>query len=250
MRARFKVGISFGLVMAGIAAISWNLMPAPVGAVDAGDKGDAGDGQVISTYDGPMVRKRAAIAIVPAKNADLKHIRDELDMAAKNTATGPLTEGTFAVFSDDMLNYMVPQLTYILPEYVSISRAEAMMRDHQPPDVAFYLTQTVLVHDLTFAVIPASGVKPKAAGDELDDEGILTDSLGHYDTKVQQAGLTVHYFGAVVSDRTVDTVRAEIGRAARVPAERVVVEGTLPGPGVDLTNGVPNLNTGGGHAHS
>lgn len=249
MRGRIKLGLSFGLVMAGIAAISWNLTPAPVAAIDAGDKGDSGDAQVISTYDGPMVRKRAAIGILPEKNADLDHIRAELRALAKREKVGPLTESTFAVFDEQMLNYMVPQLTYIVPENVSVTRAEAMMRDFQPADVAFYVTDTVLVHDLTFAVIPAAGVRPAAVSKELDEEGILTDSLNHYDTKVQQAGLTVHYFGAVVSDSTIGTVRKEMGRAANVPAERILVEGTLPGPGVDLSNGVPSLRNGGHSGH-
>ena len=38
--------------------------------------------------------------------------------------------------------------------------AEAFMRDHQPTDVAFYLVEPVLVHDITFAVVPAAGVEP------------------------------------------------------------------------------------------
>lgn len=248
MRGRFKVGISFGLIMAGVAAISWNLTPAPVAAVDAGDKGDSGDKQVITTYDGPMVRKRAAIGILPQKNADLDHIRRELTAAAKKAKVGTLTESTFAVFTEDMLDYVVPQLTYVVPEGMTLSRAEAFMRDNQPADVAFYLTQSVLVHDLTFAVIPAPGTPPAAVGKEIDEEGILTDSLGRYDTKVQQAGLTIHYFGAVVSDSTIDVVRTEMGRAANVPAERILVEGTLPGPGVELSNGVPDLGArSGGH---
>ena len=248
MRGRLKLGISFGLIMAGIAAISWNLTPAPVAAVDTGITGDAGDKQVITTYDGPMVRKRAAIGILPEKNADLDHIRAELKAAAKKARVGTLTEATFAVFSEDMLNYMVPQLTFVVPEGMTLTRAEAFMRDYQPADVAFYLTQNVLVHDLTFAVIPGLGTPPKAVSAELNDEGILSDSLGHYDTTVQQAGLTVHYFGAVVSDATIGVVRTEMGRAANVPAERVLVEGTLPGPGVELSNGVPDLGAhAGGH---
>ncbi|NMO52662.1 hypothetical protein HH310_15855 [Actinoplanes sp. TBRC 11911] len=249
MRGRIKLGISFGLVVAGIAAISWNLAPASVAAVDPGDKGDSGDAQVISTYDGPMVRKRAAIGILPSKNADLDHIRAEVLALAKREKVGPLTESTFAVFNEHLLTYLVPQLTFIAPEGVSVTRAEAMLRDYQPADVAFHVTDTVLVHDLTFAVIPAAGVQPAAVSKELDEEGILTDSLNFYDTKVQQAGLTVHYFGAVVSDSTVSTVRKEMGRAANVPAERVLVEGTLPGPGVDLSDGVPALGNGGHSGH-
>jgi hypothetical protein len=143
---------------------------------------------------------------------------------------------------------MVPEMAFVLPEGKTLFQAEAFMRDHQPADVAYYLTQPVLVHDLTFAVIPAAGVKPAAVRDRLDAEGILADSLNRYDIAVQKAGLTVHYFGAVVSDPTIATVREAIGRAAKVPADRVLIEGTLPGPGVELDNGVPNLHDG-PHGH-
>lgn len=249
MRTRIKVGVSFALIMAGMAAVSWNLAPARVAAVDPGDKGDSGDKQVITTYDGPMVRKRAAIAIHPDDGADRGAIRDELLAAAKKAKLGTLTEATFAVFSEEMLNYLVPEMTFVLPEGTPVAAAEAFMRDYRPDDVAFYLTQTVLVHDLTFAVIPASGIEARTVRDTLKNEGILTDSLNRYDTTVQPAGLTVRYFGAVVSDATIATVRTAMGQAAGVPVERVLVEGSLPGAGVDLSDGVPELGGGksGGH---
>jgi hypothetical protein len=116
-----------------------------------------------------------------------------------------------------------------------------VMRDHQPADVAFYLGQPVLVQDLTFGVIPAAGVSPARVRDRAGREGILSDSLGRYTAVVQRSGVTVRYFGAILSDAQVTAVRESIGRAAGVPGERVQVSANLPGPGVDLSGGVPRL---------
>jgi|tagenome__1003787_1003787.scaffolds.fasta_scaffold20976160_3 hypothetical protein len=215
----------------------------------ARSEGDSGDAPATTTYDDAMVRKRAAIAIHPVPGADRAHIRRELTGLAAAQHVGPLAEATFAVFSEEMLNYLVPEMTFVLPENVDVDHAEAFMRDQQPADVAFYLVEPVLVHDLTFAVIPDDGVTPAAARAWQDREGILADTLNHYVTTVQPAGLTVRYFGALLSDESVGTVRAAMGRAAHVPADRVQVEATLPGPGVDLSQGLPDLSSGSHHHH-
>jgi hypothetical protein len=248
MRRRWKLGVALLLVLAAISWMRFNAPPDKVLVTSAAIEGDSGDDQVTTSFDGPMVRKRAAIAIHPERGADRAHIRAELQAAAAKAKVGPLADATFGVFSEDMLNYLVPEMAFVLPEGKTLFQAEAFMRDHQPADVAYYLTQPVLVHDLTFAVIPAAGVKPTTVRDQLDAEGILSDSLNRYQTAVQKNGLTVHYFGAVVSDPTIATVREAIGRAAKVPADRVLIEGTLPGPGVELDNGVPNLDDG-PHGH-
>jgi hypothetical protein len=134
----------------------------------------------------------------------------------------------------------------VLPESVTVSRTDAFMRDFQPADVAFYVVQPVLVHDITFAVIP-EGVSPAAVRAREEREGIVTDELNHYVTTVQPAGLTIRYFGAVISDATITSVREALGRAAQVPADRVQVSANLPKPGVELDNGVPNLHSD--HSH-
>jgi hypothetical protein len=206
---------------------------APVAADDAGDR------QATTTFDGAMVRRRAAIAIRPAPGADHDRITAELQAAARAAKVGELEPATFAVFSEEMLTYLVPEMTFVAPEDAAVSATEAMMRDRQPADVAFYLVQPVLVHDLTFAVIPAAGVTPKAVKDRADREGVLTDSLGRYSTLVQRAGITVRYFGAILSDGQIRTVREALGRAAGVPAARVHVSANEPGPGVELVDGAP-----------
>jgi hypothetical protein len=238
------------LAALGYAGFRWIAAPEEVTAVvDTGERGDAGDELARTTFDGAMVRKRSAIGVLPAKGANADDVRAELQAAARKAKVGPLTEANFAVFSQEMLNYLVPPVTMVLPEGVKVETAEAFMRDHQPRDVAFYLVEPVLVHDVTFAAFPAGAVTPAQARSAQDAEGILTDSLNRYDTEVQPSGVVVHYFGAVLSDATIATVRNAMGRAASVPADRVAVSASLAGPGVDLSNGVPDLAEGphGGH---
>lgn len=213
--------------------------PAPVAQVVAGDKGDALAG---TSFDGPMVRRRAAIAIHPAPGADRARIAGELRSLATEAKLGSLTEASFAVFSEQMLEYLVPEMTLVLDEGVRVYDAEALMRDHQPASVAFYLVQPVLVHDLTFGVIPAAGITPAQVSQRQDTEGVLSDSLNRYRTGVQPNGVTVHYFGAVLGDAQITAVRESMARAAGVPADRVHVTANLPGPGVDLAHGVPDLS--------
>ncbi|HEX8347154.1 MAG TPA: hypothetical protein VF657_20810 [Actinoplanes sp.] len=216
-------------------------------AVVVGD--DAGDGRATTTFDGPMVRQRAAIAIRPVDGADRRQIARQVRAAARAEKVGPLADATFAVFSEEMLTYLVPEMTFVLPEGKSVQDGERVMRDHRFPGVAFHLVQPVLVHDLTFAVIPAAGVSPGAVRAAQDREGILADSLNRYVTEVQPAGVTVRYFGALLSDAQILAVREAMGRAAQVPADRVAVAATTSGGGVDLSHGSPDLTGGRGSGH-
>ncbi|WP_433297184.1 hypothetical protein ACQP2F_40345 [Actinoplanes sp. CA-030573] len=249
MRTRGKVVIALlaALALAGaVHADPEPLASSPPAAI-GGD--DAGDERATTTYDGAMVRKRAAIAVHPAAGADRARIRRELVAAAARSSIGPLDEATFAVFSEEMLTYLVPEMTFVLPEGVPVTKGEAFMRDRQPSGVAFYLVQPVLVHDLTFAVVPAAGVAPPSVRDREDAEGILADVLNHYVTTVQPAGVTVRYFGAILSDPAIASVRDAMGRAAGVPAERVQVSANEPGPGIDLSGGGPDLTAESPHRH-
>ncbi|MEU4157687.1 hypothetical protein [Actinoplanes sp. NPDC026670] len=232
-----------GLLVAAVG-VAWYAYPAaepptPVAHVVVGDKGD----ELASTsFDGPMVRRRAAIAIHPAPGADRAGIATELRALAAESKLGSLTEASFAVFSADMLEYLVPEMTFVLDEDVRVYDAEALMRDHQPASVAFYLVEPVLVHDLTFCVVPADGVTPEQVSQRQDAEGVLSDSLNRYVTDVQPDGVTVRYFGAVLGDAQIAAVRESMARAAGVPSDRVHVTANLPGPGVDLSHGVPDIS--------
>jgi hypothetical protein len=205
---------------------------------------DAGDGRATTSFDGAMVRRRAAIAIRPVAGADRRTIAQQVRAAARAENVGPLADATFAVFSEEMLQYLVPEMTLVLPEGKSVQDAERVMRDYVFPGVAFHLVQPVLVHDLTFAVLPARGVSPAQVRAAQDAEGILADSLNHYVTDVQPTGVTVRYFGAILSDGQILAVREAMGRAAHVPADRVAVAATSQGGGVDLSHGVPDLTEG------
>lgn len=249
MRTRFRVaaGVVAALLLGGGVLEVTGDRPEAAAAVTE-DRGDSGDEQVVTTFDGAMVRQRAAVGVLPARGADPAHVRAELQAAAKGTV-GTLAEATFAVFAPGVLELVVPEITFVLPENVTLSRADAFMRDHQPDDVAFFVVQPVLVHDVTFAVIPAAGLDPATVRDREESEGILTDELNQYVTSVQPAGLTVRYFGAVLSDSTIQSVRDALGRAAQVPADRVQVTANLPGPGVDLSTGLPHLTAIKGSHH-
>lgn len=240
MVARVLVAL---MLLAG-GAVVWLTRPAPpptAQAVAAVSADDAGDRTATTSYDGAMVRRRAAIAVHPAPGASRARIAREIQSAATAAGLGRLEPATFAVFSAEMLEYLVPEMTFVAPEDVTVAATEAVMRDHQPADVAFYLVQPVLVQDLTFAVITAPGVSPAGSAARADAEGILSDSLGRYRTVVQKSGVTWRYFGAILSDAQIGAVRDSIGRAAGVPGERVQVSAGLPGPGVDLSGGVPHL---------
>jgi HAMP domain-containing protein len=219
----------------------------PAAEITAAD--DAGDKQATTTFDGPMVRRRAAIGIHPVKGADRTKITAELTAMARTAKIGPLEPSTFAVFSSSMLEFLVPEMTLVAPEGVSVESAEAMMRDHQPADVAFYLVQPVLVHDVTFAVIPAAGVDPASAAAIEDREGILTDDLGKYTTSVQRTGVTVRYFGAILSDAAMEAVCDAMARAAKVPDAQVQISPNEPFAGVDLSGSAPLTDDESTHHH-
>jgi len=211
-------------------------------------QGDGGDKPASTTFDGPMVRERPAIAIHTVSGVDRDKVRAEVRAAAEADKVGPLADATFAVFSEELLRYLVPEVTLVLPETASVLDAEALMRDHTYTGVTFYLVDDVLVHDVTFAVLP-QGVTGKQVTAPVAREGILSDSLGSYRAIVQPVATTVRYFGALLSDVQILAVRDSLGRAANVPVERVYVEPMNPGPGIDLSNGHP-ANAEAEHGHS
>lgn len=216
-------------------------------AVLAAVTDDAGDARATTSYDGPMVRRRTAIAVHPARDADRAEIGRQLRAAAAQEKLGPLTDATFAVFSEELLTYLVPEMTVVLPEGASPHDAGVLMKDHDYPTVAFHLVESVLVHDLTFAVT-TGGVPPVVVRDRIEREGVLADSLNAYRTDTQRAGLTVRYFGALLSDGQVLAVREAMARAAQVSVDRVYVAPTTPTGGVRLADEAAGPQQGHGHA--
>src|SRR4051794_7086113 len=159
MRARLKFVLALvlalvcGFALAKAGAFSSPGVPATTPVAEVKND-DAGDAQATTTFDGPMVRKRAAIAVPVTANAARGLIARQMRAAAAKLKIAGLSEATFAVFSEDMLNYLVPEMTMVLPEGATTQDGEVLMRDNAFPEVSFYLVENVLVHDLTFAVIP------------------------------------------------------------------------------------------------
>jgi hypothetical protein len=242
-------GVASLAVLAGSTWVAGGSDPAPAALRSHIVSDDAGDGRATTTYDGPMVRRRVAVAVHPVEGADRDLLRKELRRSADGEHLGPLTDATFAVFSQELLKYLVPEVVVVLPEGASVADGEILMKDHTYPGVAFYLVEPVLVHDLAFAVLPED-VPVAEVRARIDREGVLTDSLGKYATALQRRGLVVSYFGALLSDGQVMAVRQSISRAASVDVDRVIVAPVVEGGGVDLSREPlqePGADQHGGH---
>jgi hypothetical protein len=193
-----------------------------------------------------MVRRRAAIAVHPLAGADVGLLRRQLEDAATVEHLAPLTDATFAVFGPDLLRYLVPEMTLVLPEEATAADAEYIMNDHTFTGLAFYVAEPVLVHDLAFTVVPV-GVTPAEVSARVDREGVLTDALGRYTTRVQPAGVVFTYFGAILGDGEVLSVQQAIARSAGVGVTAVTVAPVLGGAGVTVATEPLTLPDHGSH---
>jgi hypothetical protein len=182
-----------------------------------------------------MVRRRTAIAIHPLPGADREMLRRQLEATATIEHLAPLTDATFAVFSAELLRYLVPEMTVVLPEGATTADGEYIMNDHTFDGLAFYLVESVLVHDLAFTVVPV-GVSPADVSARVQQEGVLTDVLGRYTTEVKPAGVVFTYFGAILADTEVRSVQQSIARSAGVAVTGVTVDPILGGVGVTVAN--------------
>jgi hypothetical protein len=194
---------------------------------------DAGDELATTTYNGPMVRYRVAIAvhvlngINDGRDTRVAHTRQQMITDAPAERIGTLTEADFAVFSPTLLNYLVPNLTMVLPEGATLADGDRLMRNHTYPYVGFYFVDQVQVHDIAFTV---STPDPRSVSTYVDREGVLTDSLGKYKTVIQPHSVTFNYFGAILSDSQIISDREAIARAADVS-------------GIDKVNVYPVIGT-------
>lgn len=228
------VGVLGAVALAGPVAFRMQDRQPATTAIARPVDDDAGDRRATTTYDGPLVRRRTAIAVHPVRWADREAVGRQLRAAAAAERMGPLADATFAVFSPELLKYLVPEIVVVLPERASPHDAETLMRAHRHPAVAFHLVESVLVHDLTFAVRPR-GVPAGQMQERIDREGVLSATLGRYDLATAPAGVTVRYFGALLSDGQVLAVRESLARAANVPRAQVLVQPSSPGAGVELS---------------
>jgi hypothetical protein len=203
---------------------------APVAATPISNN-DAGDELAVTTYNGPMVRYRVAVAVHLLAGTDVGRVKRQMSAAAPAERIGTLTESTFAVFSPELLNYLVPELTIVLPENSTLADGERLMRNHSYPGVGYYLVDSVQVHNITFTVFSST---PHVVHAQVDKEGVLTDSLGKYATTETASSVSFRYFGAVLSDSQVLSDRESIARAAGVDVSKVMISPVISTPSVPL----------------
>lgn len=217
---------------------------------------DLGNGRPTVTHDGLMVRRRVVIAVHPGENADLGAIRKKLDAAAASRAT-PLSAIAPGVLEPALLQHIVPELMVVLPASATLEDARGLV-DQASGDgadnlgVEHFHVIPVLVHDLRFSL---SASNPTALSAAIDREGILTDTLGNYDTAVKAGELDISYTGPLLGDELVETVRSGIARQAHIAASGVAVSPRSgDGAGVDMAKEPPwdpeLLDEGTDHTHA
>ena len=152
----------------------------PATGVTAQAGSDVGNDRPQVTYDGLMVRRRVVIAIHANPDADLASLREQLDLAATRRHTR-LTPVSASVLDPTILESLAPDLVVVLPSGATRVDAGKLI------DPAFaengriidkvqkYDVQSVLIHDLRFALATAN---PTVLAKAIAREGILSDALG------------------------------------------------------------------------
>ncbi|MEO6200422.1 MAG: hypothetical protein ABIX44_04575 [Cryobacterium sp.] len=222
-------------------AVSSNPGTAPTARLGSGEGGegdsDLGNGRPQVSYDGLMVRRRVVLAVHPTADADVVRLRNALEVAATRRGL-TLADISPDVLGPVLLAHLVPALTLLLPVSASIQDADRLIDPASHPGgsipgVDHIHVESVLVHDLRFTVRssdPASVVKAIAR------EGILTDSLGTYDTTPADGDLVITYTGPLLSDETIAAVRVGVARGANAAPSTVTVSArSTTGVGVDMS---------------
>lgn len=205
-------------------------------AVEAEAGADVGNDRPHVTYDGLMVRRRVVIAIHPKPDTDLTSLRRELDQAAERRHT-TLTSISPTVLDATTLENLFPELTVALPPGGTLANARALIdpassQSRAFPGVQEFNVASVLVHDLQFTVATTN---PAAVSSAIAREGILSDALGNYSTKLGRGELDIAYTGPLLSDDLVESVRVGIARRADTqPASVLVSPRSSVGVGVDM----------------
>lgn len=201
-----------------------------------GTLSDRGNDRPPVSYDGLMVRRRVVVAVQPAQDAQLEKLRAALSSAAGRLvlALSPVSPD---VLSARVLQETVPRLVVALPADATVADGGRLVNLAFGQDLAFpgledvHVTQ-VLVHDLRFT---ASSANPGALAEAIEREGILADALGNYDTRAGDSELEFSYTGPLLSDKTVQAVRAGVAHAAgNTPDDVTVAPRVATGTGVDM----------------
>jgi len=207
-------------------------------AVAAGGGSDLGNDRPRVTYDGPMVRRRMAIAVRLPSSAEVTSARHDLALAAarRHLALSTIPGG---VLDPALLERLVPDLVVALPAGATRADAETLValafadRRRLPVATQDYAVAPVLVHELRFTV---STARPAALARAITREGILSDALGSYTTTLDGHALHIAYTGPLLSDHLIQSVRAGIARPAHVATRTVTVSPrSTTGVGVDMS---------------
>lgn len=206
------------------------------GVADAEDGADVGNDRPHVTYDGLMVRRRVVIAIHPKPDTDLVSLRKELDQAASRRHT-TLSSISPTVLDATTLENLFPELTVSLPPGGTLANARALIdpvssQSRAFPEVEEFDVASVLVHDLQFTVAVTN---PAAVATAVAREGILSDALGNYSTKLGRGELDIAYTGPLLSDDLIESVRVGIARRADTqPGAVIISPRSNVGVGVDM----------------
>ena len=197
---------------------------------------DLGNGRPQVSYDGLMVRRRIAVAIHPAPDADMDKLRTTLVSAAGSLglAVSPISPD---VLGASVLEHTVPELIVALPGDATIADGGELIdlafgQDQSFPGLDHVHVAQVLVHDVRFTINSAN---PGGVAEAIALEGILADALGNYETRMGDGELELAYTGPLLSDKTVEAVRRGVSRAAGSSADAVTVAPrSETGTGVDM----------------
>jgi hypothetical protein len=198
---------------------------------------DVGNSRPAVSFDGLMVRRRVVIAVESANDADLAGVRRDLETAA--TAAGSRLESISPdVLEPALLQKMVPELIVALPSEATVDQGRAIVSkatgaaDGAKAGVDNFYVLPVLVHDLRFST---AAEDPAALSAAVDQEGIVSDALGNYDTTVEDGQLRIDYTGPLLGDDIIESVRAGIARQAHTAVSAAAVGPRAnTGTGVDM----------------
>lgn len=218
-------------------APSGSPVPALTGVVLAAEPGsELGNARPTVSYDGLMVRRRIAVAVHPAPDADVVKLRAAL-LTAADGADLVVSDISPDVLDAETLDHIVPELIVALPAGATVDdggRLVDLAFGHEQafPGLDHVHIASVLVHDLRFTVASAD---PDAVAGAIDVEGILSDALGNYQTHAGDGELELSYTGPLLSDLTIQAVREGIARGAGILAGDVKVSPrSSTGTGVDM----------------
>jgi hypothetical protein len=242
--ARLAAVLALGLALTGCLGVGRDrhadARPGVAAFLAAAESGsDVGNDRPRSSFDGPMVRRREVLAFRVGTDADLPRLGRSLAAAGRRTHVAVFAISASVLDPAD-LERLAPDLVVALGASATVEDGERLMRRAllaarlRGLDVQDHEVARVLVHALRLTLRTAH---PAAVSRAVDREGILTDALGTYTTRVHAHRLVIGYTGPLLSDALLRSVRRGVARPARVPSGAVAVgPRSARGAGVDLAD--------------